>query len=179
MFETHRPISRYDEIVARYVISNFPDCRVLDVGMGIGTLDAVLACQGYRVGGLERASTRVRSARKLRQELIKTWPVVSECYEIIEGSFPEIIKGSAWEAKDVVLVFTITSPGWDDDLTNRAIDSMPSFGHVIVDLLRFGVRRETEAEREDLFQRIGGIAKSAQWIPQNITGSYYLARFDF
>ena len=121
----------------------------------------------------------MRSARKLRQELIKTWPVVSECYEIIEGSFPEIIKGSAWEAKDVVLVFTITSPGWDDDLTNRAIDSMPSFGHVIVDLLRFGVRRETEAEREDLFQRIGGIAKSAQWIPQNITGSYYLARFDF
>ena len=31
----------------------------------------------------------------------------------------------------------------------------------------------------DKFQRIAGIAKSAQLIPQNIAGSYDFARFDF
>lgn len=179
VLETHRPINDYDVTIANYAMQNWPGSRVLSVGVGLATLEILLACNGVTVGAVESDELRAASARRLRGEVIKTWPIVADCLTIIEGLYPDATEATHWGDKDTVLVFTNIGASWDDALTTRIIDTMPRFGHVLVDLWRLGPRRDDVTERNAIFERIAAKARGAMRLPFERLTNYDFARFDF
>src|SRR5262249_40495699 len=83
----------YEECLARYLLAESSDRRVVHAGMGLGTLACALACNGMTVTGIEAHANRVKSARLLRSALIEIWPEVADRYHIVEGFYPQVLTG--------------------------------------------------------------------------------------
>ena len=122
---------------------------------------------------------RSRSARRLREEVGKTWPEVAKRWQVIEGLFPDASEGTSFEGKDTALVFTNVGAKWEDGLLERILGAFSKFEHVLIDLWRFGDRRDNKAERDDLLSRIAAGAKSAQRVQAKGFDNYDFAQFDY
>jgi len=78
---------------ARYIAANFNpgERRIIEIGMGIGTLSLYLGVLGYWTIGIEVDAKRLSLARHLRDSAVTVWPEVSFSYTIAEGFFPTIL----------------------------------------------------------------------------------------
>jgi len=179
ILENHRPFSGYDRWVADYVAKTWPNRRILDVGSGIGTLEMLIARHGLGVGGIEMDPGRSKSARRLREELAKTWPEIAKNWQVIEGLFPDAIEGTSFQGKDTVVIFTNVGGTWEDALFERILGALPKFQHAMLDLYRFGGQRNEIAQRNELLNRIASGARNVQHVQPKGWTNYDFVQFDF
>ena len=83
-----------------------------------------------------------------------------------------------WFNSNAILVFTNVASSWSDDTLASIIASLPRFAEVILDLRLFGMIRDRDQERAELFDRIAATARSAERLPELAIGSHF-ARFVF
>lgn len=176
-------LSEYDAALARLLVERYAGRRIVHAGIGIGTLACALACSGMTVLGIETMALRVRSARRLRAAIVKTWPAVEGRYRILHGRFPAALTRPGWRTPAVgfdpeaVLVFTNVAE-WGPAQQAEVLAVLPRFAEVLLDLRLFGITREEEADRMALFDRLAGMARSAERLPQ-VASRTHLARFAF
>jgi hypothetical protein len=166
-------LAEYDGDIARYLLERGTK-RVVHAGMGIGALACALACNGVSVVGVEASDARIASARRIRDAAVEIWPDIR--YDIVHGLFPEALAGQSFV--DSTLLFTNVGAGWDDAMLDRVISSMANFGEVFLDLRLFGSKRDEEADRAALFERIAKSARGAERL-LHVSSGVYLARFAF
>ncbi|MGH6981573.1 MAG: hypothetical protein ACREFC_10235 [Stellaceae bacterium] len=171
-------ILEYEEGLARYVLEHCSNRRIVEVGTGLGELPIMLALNGLVAAGLEYEHRRFQAAAAIRMRLVNCFPEIVERYELINGAYPEALANTAWIGSDVTLLFTNVGAGWDCDRADRAIKFFPRVGEVILELRTFGIVRESEADRNGLFNRIAAGALSSERLPDLSPGAHF-ARFTF
>lgn len=149
-------LSAYDRALVRYVSDQFPDSSrpVVHAGTGLGTLPCAVARSGYRVAGIERDERRLKAAKRVRAALAQAWPEDADRYELIAGSFPDVLEGTSWMTPQTILIFTNCIASWSEDQTARAIASFRNCGDVLLDTLAFGNLRVEEEEQQTLVTQI-------------------------
>ena len=170
-----RALSGYDRMLVEYFGQYFdrPSRRVLHVGPGLGTLAAALAADGFTVAAVERDELRFRSTQRLRAALIEAWPSMAERYQLVAGSFPEVLE-PAWLSANTVLVFTNCVASWSAEFTAGIIELFPRVGDVLLDTRVFGNLRESAAERQVLIEQIEAQGLHVSPIEATPAGSFYV-----
>lgn len=95
-----------------------------------------------------------------------------------EPSTPGPTTPGPWFNSNAILVFTNVASTWSERTEASIFESLPRFAEVILDLRLFGTVRDTDRERDDLFNRIAAMARSAERLPELAIGSHF-ARFVF
>jgi hypothetical protein len=167
----------YEIGLAKLLLERCKGRRIVHAGIGVGTLTCALACNGFRIAGVESYGNRVATAKRMRSTFAQVWPEVEERYEIVQGYYPQALDPS-WCGPDVTVIFTNVGAGWDEDTTNAVIASLARFGEAYLDLRLFGRVRAEEDDRVALFSRIEATARKGDRIP-GITANFHLARFEF
>jgi len=171
-------ILEYEHDLANYVIEHCQGRRIVEIGAGLGELPIILALNGMKSAGVEFNEGRQRAGRRVRERAVNCFPEVGEHYEFIAGGYPEALVDTAWTGPDVTLLFTNVIASWDRART-EAIDAFfPQVGEVILELRMFGVLRDEEAARQQLFDEIARYAKSAERLPE-LSPAMHFARFTF
>lgn len=150
--ERGKVFSDLDNEVSRFILQKASHYqRYIEVGAGIGQLDALLASQGLKTIGVEVDQKRVAAANALRNYLAQEFPEIRENMSIIEASFPATSVTDAID-KDTAIIFTnlIGQAHRGED----AIQACANAGAIIIDLCRFGFPRTTLDEWRDLILRI-------------------------
>lgn len=176
--QNHCALTDYDRMLFDYVLTHFDRERrwIVHAGTGIGTLPSALAVAGYTIAGIECDEPRFAAANRVRTALAGAWPASVEKYELIAGEFPTILDGTPWASPKSVLIFTNCGANWPEDLTARAIASLPAFGDIILDARLFGNVRNTPEERQVLIARMEAEGLVATPIAQSppMTAYYHL-----
>jgi hypothetical protein len=170
-------ILEYERDLADYVIKHCQGQRIVEVGTGLGELPIILALNGVTAAGVEKERRRQMAATHVRDRLLNCFSELDERYEFIAGEFPDALADSTWIGPGVTLLFT-NVVGWDQNRAERINAFLPRVGEVILELRMFGILRDTEAERQDLFDCVAASAKSAERLPALSPGTYF-ARFTF
>ena len=152
----HAGLSALEVAVARYIVRNFDTDkrRIIEIGIGIGSLTAYLAVLGYQVTGFEDDAKRVALARRWRGSVKAVWPESGSRYILVNGSFPAAVDELGIIGKDSLLLFSNRVDTWPDGTEAAMLEVFPKVGDVILDLRKFGHLRDLESEREDLLQRV-------------------------
>lgn len=168
-------LSSYDRMIHDFVLRHFDQKtrRVVHAGIGIGTLTSALAVAGYHIAGIEHDDRRFQLARRVRDTLVHPWPHVAQGYDVIRGSFPQVVEATQWRGSDNVLIFTNCGAGWTDELAERIIAAMAFYGDAILDTRLFGHVRESPPEREELIRRIEAQGFTTMAIEQSPPGTFY------
>ena len=149
-------LQEHEISAARYIAATFdtPAHRVIEAGIGIGTLSLYLAVLGYRTIGIEFDAKRLSLARRLRESALVVWPEVASRYTIAEGFFPDALAELEPMDKDTLLLFTNINATWPPGTTAAMIAEFARAGDVILDLRLFGQQRNLASERDALAQAI-------------------------
>jgi hypothetical protein len=154
-----RWLEDYEMAVVKHVITKYDTAttRITEIGIGLGTLTAVLAALGYRTYGIEGDLRRSAGAMWIKNFLAEQYPEIEKNYVIVKGFYPEMFSGEfiADDKHNIVistnLVHTFSAQNQD-----KILKSFLMFDSMILDSSRFGISRggaEKVADIENMLWR--------------------------
>lgn len=163
----------YEGAIFEFLTAQFPRCACfIHVGVGLGTTTALMAATGHKIIGIENCRKRFEMASRLRSCAAALWPNVANLYELMMGTFPEVLPSITRRA-DSVLFFTNLVSNRSSDFIDEIIRTLPEFGNVVLDLRLFGTTLGDPADREALRTRILAVGMKDKGPIPAPAGSYY------
>ena len=157
-------MSEDEKGVINYLLENFEKKTVIcEPGTGFGQIPLVLGALGFGASGIEVRADRFDGALTLKKMFSKRYPSSSKV-KIIAGRYPENTPDA-----DILLTFNFVST-FNKENKAGIIESFRGFKHAVVDARTFGVRRDTEEEREELMKEI----ESYGFDSKKAFGSFYI-----
>ena len=150
------PLEPHEKAVAAEIIDRYPPAstRVIEIGSGWGGLSILLARHGFEVYAFEGNGARHAATRWHFDEQIRRYPALRRTLQLAPvGLFPEVFFSAAL-AKDKInigIATNITST-FSNENQLPIMQAATAFDELIVDLGRFGQARDSQAERDELFQ---------------------------
>ncbi|MGH6980223.1 MAG: hypothetical protein ACREFC_03365 [Stellaceae bacterium] len=169
------PLPAYDRAIPDFIARRLPDQRSYHViGSGLGTLPLLLACEGFAAVGVERDEPRHLTATAILRGLLEQMPDIEGRCRLIGAGFPEAVADlDPSESMAIVTDFVSThSPAEYAALCH----GLARYRYVLIDLQRFCLKRDTEAERAELIGDLSrfGLVASAESIDLGSEGCYRL-----
>lgn len=152
------PLEAYESAVAAAIEERYPPAstRMIEIGSGWGGLSILLARMGFEVYAFEGNAARHAACRSHFDEQIRRHPALrGKLLLAPEGLFPEVFFNTAL-AKDKInvgIATNITST-YSGENQQAIMQAATAFDELIVDLARFGQSRDSQAERDALFQTL-------------------------
>jgi len=145
-----RWLEDYELAVVNFVLKNFNPAttRITEIGIGLGTLTAVLAALGYKVYGVEGDPRRSAGAVWIREFLANRYPAMLADYTIVQGYYPDVLTNELFgEDKQNILVSTNLIHSFSAKNQDRILKSALLFDNLILDKSRFGINRTDKASK--------------------------------
>ena len=152
------PLEAYEKVIAEKIADRYPatSTRLIEIGSGWGGLSILLARLGFEVYAFEGNGARHAASRWHFDEQIRRHPPLRDRLLLApEGLFPEVFFSTAL-AKDktnVGIATNITST-YSGENQQAIMQAATAFDELIVDLARFGQTRDSQAERDALFNTL-------------------------
>ncbi|MBV8186559.1 MAG: class I SAM-dependent methyltransferase [Alphaproteobacteria bacterium] len=155
------PLEPYELSLARTLAERFPaqSTRIIEIGMGWGGFAILLARMGFEVVSFEGNTARYTAGRWHMAEHIKRFPSLRGILlPPREGLFPQAFAAAALSrTKTNVGVATNVTHSYTAANQLEIIQAARAFDELIIDLARFGVVRDTQAERDTLRREVAQV----------------------
>lgn len=156
------PLEPYELALATAISERYPvdATHIVEIGSGWGGLAILLARLGFNVTGYEGNAARYAGCSWHIAEQISTYPILRQRLRFVgHGLFPEVFSDAhlAPGKLNVCIATNITS-SYSAEHEGAMIAAAAAFDELILDLARFGVRRDAKAEREAFFEEV-----TARW----------------
>jgi hypothetical protein len=152
------PLERYEIALAAEIAERYPAhaTRVVEIGSGWGGLAILLARLGFETLGFEGNVRRYEACRWHIKEQIRRFPALRNRLLLApEGLFPEVFSDAAVaKAKINLCVTTNITSTYSAEHQHAIIRAVAEFDEWIIDLARFGQTRDSQSERDALFQTL-------------------------
>jgi 2-polyprenyl-3-methyl-5-hydroxy-6-metoxy-1,4-benzoquinol methylase len=158
----HAPLEPYELALATAITERYPvdATHIVEIGSGWGGLAILLARLGFSVTAYEGNSARYAGCSWHIGEQTRTYPILRQRLQLAgQGLFPEVFSDAhlAPGKLNVCIATNITS-SYSAEHEGAMIAAAAAFDELILDLARFGVRRDTKAERDAFFEEV-----TARW----------------
>lgn len=154
------PLEAHEIAIASDIASRYPAgaTRIVEIGCGWGGLAMLLARLGFEVFGFEGNLRRHTACRWHFDEQIRKFPILSGRLHLAPvGLFPEFCPDDAL-AKDKINLCVVTNitSSYSADNQHAIAAAAAECDELILDLARFGKPRDSQSERDALFQTLTG-----------------------
>ena len=152
------PLASYELALAQKLAERYPIglTRIAEIGTGWGGFAMLLARLGFEVLGFEGDTKRYAACRWHFGEQINRYPALRTGLMVPrEGLFPEVFTDSALSRDKInICVATNITHSYTAEHQQEIIDAAADFDELILDLGRFGISRNTQAERDALLHKL-------------------------
>lgn len=150
------PFESYEIAIAAAIVERYPAgaTRILEIGSGYGGLAILLARLGFEVLTFEGNVRRHAACQWHLDAQVSRFPLLRERLLLAPtGMFPEVFREDmlARDKINVCIATNITS-SYSAENQQAMIHAAASCDELIVDLARFGLARDRQAERDSLFE---------------------------
>lgn len=144
-------LETYEVAIAAAIAEKFErNTTIVEIGSGYGGLALQLAQVGFVVQGFEGDRRRAAACAWHVQQFVARYPQLAGRVDCAAGFFPDVFpaeldgkKGKLCLATNVTCTYTATN-------RDAIFDAIRSFDELVIDLSRFGMRRDTQEERDAL-----------------------------
>lgn len=152
------PLESYEIAIAEAIADRYPvgATRIVEIGSGWGGFAILMARLGFEVVGFEGNVRRYTACRWHFEQEIERFPGLHERLRLApEGLFPEVFLEDML-ANDKINLCIATNITSSYSATNQQaiIHAAAACDEFILDLARFGQARDTQPERESLFEML-------------------------
>jgi 2-polyprenyl-3-methyl-5-hydroxy-6-metoxy-1,4-benzoquinol methylase len=148
----------YEIAVATAIAARFPtdETRLFEIGAGWGGFAVVLARLGFEVLGFEGNVRRYAACRWHFDEEAQAHPALRDRLRLAPiGLFPEVLSAAALtDDRTNLCIATNITHSYSAEHQAEIIRAATEFDEVIIDLGRFGLARDSQAQRDALFQTL-------------------------
>ena len=152
------PLEAYERAIATEIADRYPPAstRVIEIGSGWGGLSILLARMGFEVYAFEGNGARHAACRWHFDEQIRRHPGLRDRLVLAPvGLFPEAFFSTALAKNKInVGIATNITSTYSCENQQAIMQAATAFDELIVDLARFGRARDSQAERDELFQTL-------------------------
>ncbi|MGD9880572.1 MAG: hypothetical protein AB7F22_27905 [Reyranella sp.] len=171
------PIPPGEAAILDLVRLRFPQMRSYhEIGSGLGTLPLMLAHDGFASVGIERDERRHLTATAILRELSEHLPSIESNCRLIGAAFPDAIADLDVSDSMAILTDFVSSQSPQDYV--RLCHCLARYRYVLVDLQRFCIKRDSEAEQERLIEELTSYGLSPRDETIDLGGAGYYQLFE-
>ncbi len=152
------PLESYELALAAAIAERYPvaAARIVEIGTGWGGFAILLSRLGFAVTGYEGNAARHAGCSWHIAEQVRTWPALRKRLRLVDpGLFPYAFKEVHLAAGKLnICVATNITSSYCAEHESAMIAAAAAFDELILDLARFGVPRDSRAEREAFFAEV-------------------------